>query len=68
MEEGVHPKVVEEAKSLEAVDVNKSTEGLEVKATSTKDHLAMETLTSVPFARQTIKGLLVQRKVQMYSL
>ena len=54
MEEGIHPEVVEEAEILEAVDVDKATEVLEVKATSTKDHLAMETLISVPFARKTI--------------
>ena len=54
LEEGVHPEVVEDAEILEVVDADKAMDVLEVKAASTKDHLAMETLTSVPFARKTI--------------
>ncbi|GKD94140.1 hypothetical protein Tco_1373977 [Tanacetum coccineum] len=53
-EEGVHPEVAAEAKNLEAVDVDKVTEVLEDEAISTKNHLAMEPLTSVPFGRKTI--------------
>ncbi|GJZ66876.1 retrovirus-related pol polyprotein from transposon TNT 1-94 [Tanacetum coccineum] len=52
--EGVHPEVVAEAEVLEVEYVNKVTEVLEVETILTKDHLAMETLISVPLARNTI--------------
>ncbi|GJX88777.1 hypothetical protein Tco_0340791 [Tanacetum coccineum] len=68
-EEGVHPEVAAEAKNLEAVDVDKVTEVLEDKAISTKNHLAMEPLTSVPFGRKTItKKKIVGTNESLYAL